>query len=654
METDVLKATRREIQGRTAPEPDWSTLETLTLTLKRNMLRTVQKAQTGHLGACCSSTELMAALYFTDILRYDSDEPRHPDRDLVLVRGHLGPLRYNLFSMIGWMKPEEMSQYREFGSRLCGHEEMSVTPGVDITPSGSLGMLLSYAVGACTSFKRRGLDRRVFCFLGDGEEEEGNVAEAARHGAHLAGRGELEGLIAIIDRNRKQLSTSLSQTDGADLERMWRGYGWRTLPVDGHDVRAVYATYRQAVRWASTESDGRPVCIIAETVKGNGVPGAEAHYCGYHVFHHTSEDDQKNRMPIEDAIEAAERRLEGKTAAVPRRTLGLAHPVREMTRRDLPTIEPEARDERVTSYEYLNEFLRTFAPRLEDKLYVLTADYPPRDLIYGEGMFSVPNVTYVNTGLREQHTMAMAHGIRTVEPQANILILCGDPFFYRSADQLNALAQAGSKVVVYSVQAGLSGAKNGTTHQSSGQSGVALTMPGVRFFEPSSKRDWFYVMHRAFRESGPTYVRTHKLETPFDFGGFEEAPFYRVPIGDGVPAASIVSNGMVIGEAVEAARRLHDEDGVDTHVINVLEPKRVDGIGRHVVRGCPLLVLYNGSPQVLSGPVSTALLREGVHPSTIIEQGFDMGRTGSIADLLRHFGLDQDGIYKLAKQHVSR
>lgn len=84
----------------------------------------------------------------------------------MLVRGHLGPLRYNLFAMLGWMDQEETLHYREYGSRLHGHEDTRVTPGVDITPSGSLGMLLSYAVGARYSFKRRGRDNRLFCFLG--------------------------------------------------------------------------------------------------------------------------------------------------------------------------------------------------------------------------------------------------------------------------------------------------------------------------------------------------------------------------------------------------------------------------------------------------------------------------------------------------------
>ncbi|MBI4994774.1 transketolase, partial [Candidatus Peregrinibacteria bacterium] len=149
--------------------------------LFRNMLHTIHVAQTGHLGACCSSLDLMLVLYFGGILRYDSKNPRHPLRDYVLNRGHLGPLKYNIFHLLGWLNRKEISQYRQFESRLPGHEDMDITPGVDITPSGSLGMGLSYAVGAMIGFRDLKMPNRIFCFLGDAEEHEGNVYEAARH-----------------------------------------------------------------------------------------------------------------------------------------------------------------------------------------------------------------------------------------------------------------------------------------------------------------------------------------------------------------------------------------------------------------------------------------------------------------------------------------
>ena len=619
-------------------------LETIAMTLKRNMLRTINQAHTGHLGACCSSVELMTALYFGDILNFDRSDPRHPDRDYVLVRGHLGPLRYNLFALLGWMDESEMSHYREFGSRLAGHEDMRLTPGVDLTPSGSLGMLLSYGVGARHSFRQRGLENKVFCFLGDGEEQEGNVSEAARHASSL----NLDRLIVIMDQNEKQLSTATRFTDGStDVRRMWEGYGWNVFEVkDGHDLREVHKCYTDAVR----SSKAGPVCIIAKTIKGNGIDGAEESYNGYHVYHNTTEDQKKNNVPIGDEIDRLSGELGRTQIVIPDKKLGVYSGTRGFA--PVKCIEPDVSEERVTSYEYLYEFLSKLAVQEKSRnIYVLTADYPPRSLIYDKGRFAIEGVNYCNVGVREQHVLSMAHGIRTVEPDSLILVLCGDAFAYRFADQLNVLAQSDDRVVVYAVQAGLSGAKNGSTHQSSGQPGMALTMPKLSFYEPSSKRDWFYVMNEAVNNPGPSFVRTHQPNVPFDFGCFKPAPFYTIPVGDGVPDCTIVSNGMIIGDALEAARMLNDE-GLSARVINVLNPKQMGGISDLVEGNKPVFVVYNGNPCVLGYGLCRDLAMSKERPSKIIETGFELGRTGSISDLMRHFKLDKDGIYEMVKREI--
>src|SRR6516165_9329901 len=128
-------------------------IEILANELRRRTLSTILAAETGHSGGSSSSVELMAGLYYDGALRFDPSEPGHPERDRVLVRGHLGPLRYSLFSMLGWIEPDLLQTYRRFGSPLQGHEVMGLIPGVDITPSGSLGMLLSFGAG-CAYAKR--------------------------------------------------------------------------------------------------------------------------------------------------------------------------------------------------------------------------------------------------------------------------------------------------------------------------------------------------------------------------------------------------------------------------------------------------------------------------------------------------------------------
>jgi transketolase len=180
-------------------------------------------AASGHLGGSLSSLELMSTLYLGGHLRYDLDDPKHPQRDRVLMRGHLGPLRYPLFSLLGWVDDAELATYRRLGSRLHGHESMQHLPGVDITPSGSLGMVLSYGVGAALVSKNKPHPFTTYVFLGDGEEQEGNVSEAARFAAN---RG-LGNLVCVLDQNGKQYSRPISDLNSqSDVAQTWRGYGW--------------------------------------------------------------------------------------------------------------------------------------------------------------------------------------------------------------------------------------------------------------------------------------------------------------------------------------------------------------------------------------------------------------------------------------------
>ncbi|MBW2987020.1 hypothetical protein KY336_00590, partial [Candidatus Woesearchaeota archaeon] len=252
-------------------------LETICDNVKKDVVRIIDKAKSGHLGACMSSAELMTSLYFGGILDYNPDNPFDPHRDRVLIRGHLGPLRYKIFSILGWLDKEELEHYREIGSRLQGHEAMNITPGVDITPSGSLGMVLSYGTGAAISAKKQGKSFLTYVFLGDGEEQEGNIAEAARHAASLS----LDNLICIMDQNKKQLSRPTNIADKGNIKKIWEGYGWDVIELaQGHNFNDIIETLSHVKQ----KQRKRPTLVIADTIKANGIKGCEDHYSGYHTI----------------------------------------------------------------------------------------------------------------------------------------------------------------------------------------------------------------------------------------------------------------------------------------------------------------------------------------------------------------------------------
>ena len=609
--------------------------------LFRRMLRTIKIAQTGHLGACCSSLDLLLVLYFGDILRFDSENPRHPLRDYVLLRGHLGPLRYSIFNLLGWVSDEEMGTYRRFGSRLHGHEDMNVVPGVDITPSGSLGMLLSYAVGARIGFGDANMQNRIFCFLGDGEEEEGNVSEAARHAAHL----KLKNLICVIDKNGGQLSTRVKNTDSSDLVALWSGYGWQTVTIEnGHDIQEISDAYREAIAL----SENGPVCIIANTEKAHGIPGAKEDYCGFHVVHGAEKGDTVRSIEFDsvlDSFDDAEIPVIERKRLPERPEINIAYPI--------PTVTATKEDsENILQYKIEEDIVRMLAEKLGDRLYVLTSDYPPRTFVYGTGYFSAGESHYHNVGIREQHMTAMAHGIRCVRKDAVIVILCGDAFLYRHMDQMNMLAQAKTPVIFLSVQGGLSGGKNGSTHQSSGQPGALLTMPGMATEEPSSIEQFLRSVNNALLRRGPTYIRLHKSEVPWNFGGVHENGFERVNHSpDNI--GTIVTCGMIAKEAFDAVTLLKNE-GIEFTLLSVTSLSDCDGIAQWIPEEKPLVLLYNGNPKIMEGVVASEMMKSRRRfPEKIISRGFEFGTTGSFDKLLSHFRMDANSIVSACKKIIA-
>lgn len=245
--------------------------------MRRHILRMIAGAGSGHPGGSLSSVELVAALYFA-VMRLDPERPGWPDRDrFVLSKGHAAPVLYAALAERGFFPVEELASLRRFGSRLQGHPDMTKTPGVDAS-TGSLGQGLSIAVGMALAARLDGSSRKVYCLLGDGELQEGQVWEAAMAAAHYG----LGNLIACVDYNGVQLDGPLAQIMSIQpLAAKWQAFGWRAQEIDGHDMAAVLAALEEA-----RTTHGPPSVIIARTVKGKGVSFME----GSHKWHGAAPD----------------------------------------------------------------------------------------------------------------------------------------------------------------------------------------------------------------------------------------------------------------------------------------------------------------------------------------------------------------------------
>lgn len=238
-------------------------LETIANDIREDIIRMLEHAGSGHSAGPLGLADIFTALYF-DVLKYDPDRPDWPERDLVLLsNGHCVPVQYVAMARAGFFDRKELMTLRRLGSRLQGHPERTKLPGLETT-SGPLGCGLSQACGMALALRMDKQQHRwVYVVMGDGEQDEGNVWEAAM----LAGKEKLHNIIAITDRNNIQIDgPTESVMPLEDLHAKWQAFGWHVLEIDGNDIEAVIDAC--AMGRAIVE---KPTMIVAHTIPGKGV-----------------------------------------------------------------------------------------------------------------------------------------------------------------------------------------------------------------------------------------------------------------------------------------------------------------------------------------------------------------------------------------------
>ena len=240
--------------------------------IRKSIIIMIGAAKSGHPGGSLSAADIVAALYF-QVMRHDPKKPKNPDRDrFVLSKGHASPVLYAALAEAGFYPKEEIVTFRRINSRLQGHPDMKKLPGVEFT-TGSLGQGLSGAAGMALAGKLDKKDYRVFCLIGDGESEEGQIWEAAMSSAHFG----LDNLTALTDFNGLQIDGPNDEImTVSPLPDKWRAFGWNVIEIDGHDFEQILDALSPDRR-----VEGKPTMIIAKTVKGKGVSFME-NVCDWH------------------------------------------------------------------------------------------------------------------------------------------------------------------------------------------------------------------------------------------------------------------------------------------------------------------------------------------------------------------------------------
>ncbi|MDQ3093916.1 MAG: transketolase [bacterium] len=245
-------------------------LELIANDIRQDIIKMLVAAGSGHSAGPLGLTDIFTALYF-DIMKYDPKNPDWEARDIFLLsNGHCVPVQYATMAHAGYYEKSELKTLRKFGSRLQGHPERTKLPGLEST-SGPLGCGLSQAAGMALAMRMNKDDHRwIYVVTGDGEQNEGNIWEAAM----LAAKYKLNKIIAFTDRNFIQIDGPTEEVMPlGDLEAKWESFGWHVISINGNDIEAII----DAAAMARAVAD-KPVMIIANTIPGKGVDFMEYDY----------------------------------------------------------------------------------------------------------------------------------------------------------------------------------------------------------------------------------------------------------------------------------------------------------------------------------------------------------------------------------------
>jgi transketolase len=265
------------------------------LNIRRNIVSMIYMASSGHPGGALSIVDILTVLYFLE-MNVSPLNPKGEDRDrFVLSKGHASAALYATLAERGFINQEDLQSFRSLGSSLQGHPDMKKIPGIDMT-TGSLGQGLSAANGMALAGKLDKKDYRVYCLVGDGELEEGQIWEAAMSSAHY----QLDNLCLIVDNNNLQIDGLVSEVmDSSPIDRKFKEFGFEVLKVNGHNYKALMNAFEEAKR-----IKGKPTVIIAKTIKGKGVSYMENEV----EWHGKAPSEEEYTIAMKDLVKKTDER----------------------------------------------------------------------------------------------------------------------------------------------------------------------------------------------------------------------------------------------------------------------------------------------------------------------------------------------------------
>src|SRR5215208_3454768 len=569
--------------------------------LRVDAVRTSAEAGSGHPTSSMSAADL-AAVLLADHFRYDLDDPKSPANDrLIFSKGHASPLVYGLFRAAGAISEEEFMTYRQLGSRLQGHPT-PVLPWVDVA-TGSLGQGLPIGVGLALAGKK--LDRlpfRVWVICGDSEIAEGSMWEAIEHAAFY----ELANLTAIIDVNR--LGQRGETMHGWNLDyysARLRSCGWHAIEIDGHDVEAVDAAYREA------EASDRPTAVVAKTLKGKGYSKVEDQE-GWH-----------GKAVAEEGVQ--------ELGGVRNIRIDLPKPeARERHRFDTPGGE-WPRYEVGSSVETRKAYGEALAALGDDRSDVVALDGEVSNSTYAEIFRDAHPDRYFEMYIAEQQMVAAAVGMQVLgwKPFASSFAA----FMSRAYDFVRMAAISRANIALCGSHAGVSIGEDGPSQMALEDLASLRAVGGSTVLYPCDGNQTVKLVHAMADIDGISFLRTSRPDLAVIYDADEEFPVggckvVRSTENDDV---TIVGAGVTLHEALKAAELL-DADGIETRGIVTVEDHWAEG--------------------GIGDAVLDALAEADQRPPVVKLAVREMPRSGEPAELLAAAGIDAEHIADAARRLV--
>lgn len=632
--------------------------------IKGYFLTAIHCAGSGHSGGSLSAAEIVGTA-FLNVMKHKPHDPLWQDRDrFYFSAGHKAPLWYAVLGYCGYFPIRETALLRKLDSPFQGHPDMSKVPGVEIS-CGSLGQGLSVAVGDALAAKLNNRSYRVSCLMGDGEQQEGQIWEAAMEASHH----KLDNLVGIVDKNKLQIDGKVSEVLNIDpLGEKYRSFGWNVIECDGHDIGQLLEAYKSA----ETVKE-RPTVIIAETVKGNSISFME-NEAGWHGKAPDREELEKALMelglkdfPAEEMIEYAKKYQEEKEREVDGKVPSFSRNFWWNSGKTMKVVMKPTR-------KGFGEALRDTD---NDRVCALGSDISG-SICIDEFYKSKPERKnrWFSMGIAEQSVTSVAAGLA----KNGMIPFIGTYGVFaagRSLDQIRTTVCYGNlNVKIAGAHAGISVGPDGATHQALEEIFQIAGLPNMTMISSADAVETKKVAAASIGIDGPCYIRYAREATPIvttettpfkpgiatiiRYKGKEEENFvdafstvlstdYKKRDED----ITLIATGPVVAEAMRGAWILKEEYNIEARIINIstIKPLDKEAVINAALDTGAVLTVEEHQKGGLGNLISSAIFTsEKVYGKAVL---FDMigiedrfGTSGKPWELMKYFKLTAENIVR--------